>query len=73
MPKGIQRMADKVKAACEKELWDGEWYIRGITAKGLKIGSRENEEGKIFLESNSWAVVSDAASSTRARNLAWMP
>jgi N,N'-diacetylchitobiose phosphorylase len=59
-------IAERVKAACEKELWDGEWYLRGITAKGLKIGSHENEEGKIFLESNTWAVVSDAASPDRA-------
>lgn len=58
-------MADKVKAACEKELWDGEWYIRGITKKGIKIGSHKNEAGKIFLESNSWAVVSGAASIER--------
>ena len=59
-------MAEQVRVACEKELWDGEWYIRGITAKGRKIGSHENEEGKVFLESNTWAVVSDAASSERA-------
>jgi N,N'-diacetylchitobiose phosphorylase len=61
-------LAEKVRAACEKELWDGEWYIRGITAKGVKIGTRENEEGKIFIESNTWAVVSDAASQERARS-----
>ncbi len=60
-------MADKVKAACERELWDGEWYLRGITAKGLKVGSQENEEGKVFIESNTWAVVSDAASPERGR------
>ena len=60
-------MAEKVKAACERELWDGEWYLRGITAKGLKIGSHENEEGKVFIESNTWAVVSDAASPERGR------
>ena len=60
-------LADKVKAACERELWDGEWYLRGITAKGVRIGTRENEEGKIFLESNTWAVVSDAASAERGR------
>ena len=59
-------MAERVRAACEKELWDGEWYIRGITKKGLKIGTEENEEGKIFLESNSWAVLSGAASKERA-------
>jgi len=60
-------LADKVKAACEKELWDGEWYLRGFTAKGVRIGTRENEEGKVFIESNTWAVVSDAASAERGR------
>ena len=61
-------IAEKVRAACEKELWDGAWYIRGITAKGMRIGSRENEEGKVFMESNTWAVVSDAASLERGRS-----
>ena len=59
-------LADKVRAACEQELWDGEWYLRGITAKGRKIGSKENAEGQVFLESNTWAVVSDAARRERA-------
>lgn len=58
-------IADRVRAACERELWDGEWYIRGITKMGMKIGSHENREGKIFLESNCWAVLSDAASRER--------
>jgi len=58
-------LADKVQAACERELWDGEWYLRGLTAKGLKVGSKECEEGRVFLESNTWAVVSDAASPER--------
>jgi N,N'-diacetylchitobiose phosphorylase len=54
-------MAEKVRQACEKNLWDGEWYLRGFTKKGIKIGSHENEEGRIFLESNSLAVLSEAA------------
>jgi len=58
-------IAECVKAACERELWDGDWYIRGITKNGMKIGSRLNQEGKIFLESNSWAVLSDVASRER--------
>jgi N,N'-diacetylchitobiose phosphorylase len=61
-------LADKVRTACEQELWDGEWYIRGITAKGVKIGTQANDEGKIFIESNTWAVVSDAAAPDRARS-----
>jgi N,N'-diacetylchitobiose phosphorylase len=60
-------MAKRVKDACERELWDGKWYIRGITAAGVKIGSHANAEGKVFLESNSWAVMSDAASAERGR------
>lgn len=60
------RMAEKVKAACEKELWDGEWYLRGFTKKGIKIGTNEHEEGKIFLNGQSWAVYSEVASKERA-------
>jgi N,N'-diacetylchitobiose phosphorylase len=59
--------ADRVRAACESQLWDGDWYLRGITAKGMKVGSKENEEGKVFIESNTWAVVSDVASPDHAR------
>jgi len=60
-------MADKVRKACEENLWDGEWYLRGFTRKGIKIGSHENKEGRIFLESNSLAVLSETASPERGR------
>ena len=60
-------LAEKVRSACEEQLWDGRWYIRGITAKGAKIGSRANAEGKVHLESNSLAVLSGAASEERGR------
>lgn len=60
-------LAEKVRQVCEDNLWDGQWYIRGITAKGEKIGSQDNEEGKIHLESNALAVLSGAASDERGR------
>lgn len=34
--------------------WDGEWFIRAYDFYGNKVGSKENEEGKIFIESNGW-------------------
>lgn len=58
-------IADKVRTACENNLWDGSWYIRGITSKGVKIGTQKDAEGKVHLESNTWAVVSGAASAER--------
>lgn len=54
-------VAKKVKDVCDKELWDGQWYIRGITKNGKKIGTHEDVEGKVHLESNAWAVLSGAA------------
>ncbi|MDF2590178.1 MAG: glycosyltransferase 36 [Anaerocolumna sp.] len=60
-------MRDKVKKVCDEELWDKEWYIRGITKNGKRIGTSEDKEGKIHLESNSWAVLSGAADITKGK------
>jgi len=46
---------------CRDVLWDGQWFLRGITADGRPIGSHTAIEGKVHLESNTWAVVSGAA------------
>ncbi len=59
-------VAAKVKEVCNRELWDGEWYIRGITHNGKKIGTHEDVEGKVHLESNAWAVLSGAAEGEKA-------
>ena len=62
-----KQMQEKVGKACEKELWDGDWYIRGFTKSGKKIGTHTNKEGKVHLESNSWAVCSGLAKGEHAR------
>ena len=59
------KMAERVKETCEKVLWNGSWYTRGITSSGRKIGSPENIEGKVFMESNTWAVLSGVADRDR--------
>lgn len=58
--KKYKDMRVQVKKASE-QLWDNEWYIRGITKNGKLIGTIGDEEGKIHLESNAWAVLSGAA------------
>ena len=57
---------ENVKKTCEEQLWDGDWYIRGITASGRKIGTSGDREGQIHLESNAWAVLSGAAPADKA-------
>lgn len=47
--------------------WDGKWYVRTICGDGYKIGSSASEEGKIFLNTQSWAVLSGIASPEQAQ------
>jgi cellobiose phosphorylase len=43
--------------AIDKAGWDGEWFLRAYDFYGKKIGSKENEEGKIFIESQGFCVM----------------
>jgi cellobiose phosphorylase len=49
-----QKHVDEMIDAVKKHGWDGEWFLRAYDYYGNKIGSKENEEGKIFIESNGW-------------------
>ncbi len=61
-------MQKQVGEVCERELWDGKWYLRGITADGRKIGVQADKEGRVHMESNTWAVLSGAAPHDRGRS-----
>ncbi|MBK8137232.1 MAG: glycosyl transferase family 36 [Chloroflexi bacterium] len=56
-----------LKDALNRHGWDGEWYLQATTDDGLLLGSHENEEGKIFLMPNIWAVISGTADQDRAQ------
>ena len=58
---GEQKEADyareevaKMYDAVLKDGWDGDWFVRAYDAYGQKIGSRECEEGQIYIESNGF-------------------
>ncbi len=46
----------KIEDATIKYGWDGEWFLRAYDAFSKKIGSKECEEGKIFIESNGFCT-----------------
>jgi cellobiose phosphorylase len=52
-----QKQVDAMVETVKKHGWDGEWYIRAYDYFGKKVGSRENEEGKIFIESQGWCAM----------------
>ncbi len=40
-----------------KDGWDGEWFLRAYDAYGQKVGSKECEEGQIFIEPQGFCVL----------------
>lgn len=53
--KAVNNMVDAVK----KFGWDGQWFLRAYDFYGRKIGSRENKEGKIFIESQGFCTMAE--------------
>jgi cellobiose phosphorylase len=51
--KHISRMVESI----DRHGWDGNWFLRAFDAKGRKVGSHENEEGKIFIESQGFCCM----------------
>lgn len=52
-----EQEVNKMIAVVEEHGWDGEWFLRAYDANGRKVGSNENEEGKIFIESQGFAAM----------------
>jgi cellobiose phosphorylase len=52
-----QHCLDAMRAAMETHGWDGEWFLRAYNHYGEKIGSRDNEEGRIFIETQGYGVM----------------
>jgi cellobiose phosphorylase len=52
-----QRHVNEMIGAIKTSGWDGEWFLRAYDYFGNKIGSKENEEGKIFIESQGYCIM----------------
>ena len=47
----------EMKNAVRKYGWDGKWFLRAYDDYGNKIGSKDNNEGQIFIESNAMCIM----------------
>ncbi len=52
-----QMHVDQMVEAVKIHGWDGDWFLRAYDYYGNKIGSNQNIEGKIFIESNGWCTM----------------
>jgi cellobiose phosphorylase len=58
---------DEMKSRFDNMAWDGAWYVRYFDAEGDLLGSSKNTYGQIYLNAQSWAVISGFASLERGR------
>jgi cellobiose phosphorylase len=56
-----------MKARVNEHAWDGEWYVRYFDAEGVSLGSSKNSHGQIYLNGQSWAVISGMATAERSK------
>lgn len=51
---------EKMRTALLSDGWDGEWFVRAYDHYSRKVGSKENEEGQIFIEPQGICVMAGA-------------
>ena len=56
----------KIKTNFNEKAWDGKWFIRGTDKTGKPVGSEKNDKGKIYLNTQAWAVMSGIAENDKA-------
>ncbi|MEI8176290.1 MAG: hypothetical protein WCG78_05435 [Candidatus Omnitrophota bacterium] len=55
----MRKIYDEMSAIINNNGWDGDWYLAAFNDEGYKIGSKENDEGNVPLNSQTWAILSE--------------
>lgn len=62
----FQNFYEHLRKVTNDICWDGDWYLRAFRDNGEPIGVSAATQGKIFLNAQSWAVISELAPKDRA-------
>jgi cellobiose phosphorylase len=58
---------DELKDMFNRTSWDGEWYVRYFDSDGTPVGSNKNRDGKIYINAQSWPLISGMATPENAK------
>lgn len=64
-----EQRAAELREKLNTEGWDGEYYYGATKDSGEKIGSKQNTEGSVWLNPQTWAVIAGVADDRRARQV----
>jgi N,N'-diacetylchitobiose phosphorylase len=60
------RIRETLDARIQATTWDGEWFIWAFGEDGTVYGTKAYEEGKVYLNTQVWSVISGAATPEQA-------
>jgi len=63
------QMAKTMDERINEKAWDGSWYARGFDDDGLVYGSKNDKEGKIFLNTQAWALLAGVVRGERFKKV----
>ena len=63
----FRQHADQLNIAANKYFWHKAWYGRGITDAGRLFGIEDDQQGRIFLNPQAWAILSGAADQAKQK------
>jgi len=56
----------RLETVTNEACWDGDWYLRAFRDNGEAVGSHAHAQGKIFINAQTWSVISGLAPKDRA-------
>ena len=62
----LRTESEKLLTILNRECFEGDRFVRGFTEAGEVIGSAQNREAALWLNPQSWAVISGAATGAQA-------
>jgi cellobiose phosphorylase len=64
-----ERRAEKLTGILNKKFFEGDRYIRAVTDAGRLVGSKKNQEGKMWIEPQGWSLFAGVADAAKARKI----
>lgn len=63
----LRKRMDALKAAVDRFCWDEDRYIVGYDDDGVPVGARTDREGNLFLNTQTWAIISGVCTPARRK------
>lgn len=57
---------EQLRNVIDETCWDGEWYLRAFRDDGSEVGSHKHKQGRIFINAQSWGIISGLAPKEKA-------